>query len=582
MSGTLWAVNPPSPTPPSAEHVMDPTTDIGPVDLRGYLRILRRRKWWVVVCTLVGLVGALIYGFTAPKEYSATAQLLVQPQNGSVSLGATQPTITPTDVATELQLLGSAPVVNAVKARLHLSQFRATSAEVGQTDVISLTATDRKPDQAARIANTYANQFVDYETDLAAKSLVTAELELEQQINAVTAEIPTAATPAQATALANQQAVLKEEYAQLQVDGAETSGGVEVSSAASAPSTPSSPKKTEIAGLGLGLGLLIGLVAAFVVEALDDAIYSTDDLERAAPHVPVMAMIPVVGSWRDRTSPLVAALAEPTSPVSEAYRSLRTSLQFAGENTSISSVLITSPTAAEGKSSTASNLGVVLAKVGLRVVLVSADLRRPRLASFFGLDERTGMTSVMIGESTLDDAIQPVPHVPGLSVLGCGPRPPDPAEVLSSPKVAKIFSDLHERFDMIVVDSPPLLPVTDPLLLSSVTDITLLIVAAGQTKKSQLQRARERLAQAGVRRVGIVFNEVKRDTDYGYGYGYSYSSTSAPDEAAPSAPTASSNGHAANGTGHLPPQGRQDKPHPVLPAGHTDAGFVPEIEPPRA
>ncbi|HUJ66669.1 MAG TPA: polysaccharide biosynthesis tyrosine autokinase [Acidimicrobiales bacterium] len=556
---------------------MDPTTDIGPVDLKGYLRILRRRKWWVIVCTLVGVVGGLAYGLTAPKEYSATAQLLVQPQNGSVSLGASQPTITPTDVATELQLLGSAPVVNAVKARLHLSQLTAKSAEVGQTDVISLTATDRRAEQAARIANTYADQFVAYETSLAAKSLVTAELQLEGQINAVTAEIPTAATPAQATALANQQAVLKEEYAQLQVDGAETSGGVEVTSAASVPSGPSSPKKGEIAGLGLGLGLLIGLIAAFVVEALDDAIYSTDDLERAAPHVPVMAMIPVVGSWRDRNTPLVATLVEPTSPVSEAYRSLRTALQFAAENKAIGSVLVTSPTAAEGKSSTASNLGVVLAKVGLRVVLVSADLRRPRLASFFGLDEGTGMTSVMIGEATLDDAIQPVPQVPGLSVLGCGPRPPDPAEVLSSPKVATIFTDLATRFDMIVVDSPPLLPVTDPLLLGALTDMTLLVVAAGQTKKSQLQRTRERLAQTGIRPLGIVFNEVKRDTDDGYGYSYSY--TAASDETQPTA-MASSNGHSPSRSGERAADERWADEATVPPSERADAGSVPDADAP--
>jgi capsular exopolysaccharide synthesis family protein len=402
--------------------------------------------------------------------------------------------------------------------------------------------------------------------------LVTAEVQLEQQINAVTAEIPTAATPALATALANQQAVLKEEYAQLQVDGAETSGGVEVSSSASVPSTPSSPKKTELGGLGFGLGLLVGLVAAFVVETLDDAIYSTEDLERAAPHVPVMAMVPVIGSWRDRSTPMVATLSEPTSPVSEAYRSLRTSLQFAAENTTISSVLVTSPTATDGKSSTVSNLGVVLAKVGQRVVLVSADLRRPRLASFFGLDEHLGLTSVMIGESTLDDALQAVPGVPGLSILGCGPRPPDPAEVLNSPKVAGIFDDLAARFDMIVIDSPPLLPVTDPLLLAPLADITLLIVAAGQTKKSHLRRARERITQTGARRIGVVFNEVKRDTDYGYGYSYSYKS--APEK--PAARTVSTNGHGpgtdAVSAGH--PSERPAEPNngspDAVPASGTD------------
>ena len=242
----------------------------------------------------------------------------------------------------------------------------------------------------------------------------------------------TAGTP-QGVALANQEAVLKEQYAQYQVVGTQTTGGVTVVSPAAVPKAPSSPKKTEITLIGLAVGLLVGLGAAFTVENLDDAIRSHDDLEHAAPGVPVMGLVPMIGSWRDRAEPFLAMRAEPTSPAAEAYRSLRTSLQFTAHESAIGSVLVTSPTATEGKTSTVSNLGVVLATVGKRVVLVSADLRRPRLAAFFGLEERVGLTSVMIDELTLDDALQPVPDVPGLTVLGCGPVPPNPAELLSSP-----------------------------------------------------------------------------------------------------------------------------------------------------
>jgi capsular exopolysaccharide synthesis family protein len=441
-------------------------------------------------------------------------------------------------VATELQLLKSAPVLDAVKKRLHLSQLDVAGAEQGQTNVISVTATSRDPVLAERVANAYATEFVDFETFVALRSLTTAELQLQTQINAIEQELASTSGTPQGVALATQEAVLKEQYAEYQVVGTQTTGGVTVVSSAAVPKAPSSPKKTEIILLGLAVGLLVGLAVAFTAESLDDAIRSKDDLEHAAPDTPVMGLVPMIGSWRDRTEPFLATKAEPTSPAAEAYRSLRTSLQFAAYDSAIGSVLVTSPTATEGKTSTVSNLGVVLATVGQHVVLVSADLRRPRLAAFFGLEEGIGLTSVMIGELTLGEALQPVPDIPGLTVLGCGPVPPNPSELLSSPRFAEIFDELKGQFDMVLVDSSPLLPVTDPVLLSRLTDTTLLIVAAGNTTKGQLRRGVEQLARVGARHVGIVLNEVPRgggDT-YGYGYSYDYESQEQPAAAA-------SNGH---------------------------------------
>jgi receptor protein-tyrosine kinase len=410
-------------------------------------------------------------------------------------------------------------------------------AEQGQTNVISVTATNRDPVLAARVANAYATEFVNFETFVALRSLTTAELQLQTQINAIEQELVSTSGTPQGVALATQEAVLKEQYAEYQVVGTQTTGGVTVVSSAAVPKAPSSPKKTEIILIGLAVGLLIGLAVAFTAESLDDAIRSKDDLEHAAPDVPVMGSVPMIGSWRDRAEPFLATRAEPTSPAAEAYRSLRTSLQFAAYDSAIGSVLVTSPTATEGKTSTVSNLGVVLATVGKHVVLVSADLRRPRLAAFFGLDEGVGLTSVMIGELTLGEALQPVSDIPGLSVLGCGPVPPNPSELLSSPKFAEIFDELKENFDMVLVDSSPLLPVTDPVLLSRLTDTTLLIVAAGNTTKGQLRRGVEQLVHVGASHIGIVLNEVPRGGGDVYGYGYSYNYESQ------DTPSAAPNGH---------------------------------------
>ncbi|MHB8440021.1 MAG: polysaccharide biosynthesis tyrosine autokinase [Acidimicrobiales bacterium] len=529
---------------------MPAESDLAQPDLKTYVAPLRRRKWWIVWITLAGIVGSAAYAFTAPKEYTATVQLLVQPTNGTVTLGnTTQQTISPTDIATQIQLAESAPVVSAAQSSLKFKP-KVSVAQSGTTDVITISATYSTGSQAANVANTYAKAFVTYQRQVAVQNLTTAELQLQQQINTINTELSTQSLNSPgAIALGNQEAVLKEELAQLQVYGASTSGGVELVSQATAPTSPSAPKKKTDIGIGFGAGLVVGLGIAYLVDAIDDAVYSRDDLERLMPGIPILGLIPLIASWRDKKTTFTVSTADPNSVVSEAYRSLRTSLQFASYDEPIKTILITSPTATEGKSSTVANLGVMFAKAGDRVVLLSTDLRRPRLGKFFNADESIGITSVVIGESNLDDAIHEVDEIPGLHILGSGPIPPNPSELLASRKMADLMEDLRSRFDVVIVDSPPILPVTDPVLLARLTDMTLMIVSAGQTKKGQVERAYEQLVQAGVRHMGIVLNEVGRDAGYGYAYNYGYRYSYKPTGEVPAKPVskdpASTNGHAA-------------------------------------
>ena len=233
-------------------------------------------------------------------------------------------------------------------------------------------------------------------------------------------------------------------------------------------------------------------------------------------------MVPMVTSWRRRDKPVVIALAKPTAPAAEAYRSLRTSLQFAQLERELRTILVTSPAASEGKTSTLANLGAVFAQTGQPVLLVSCDLRRPRLGKFFGLDEQVGLTTVLLGEQPLEQAIQPVPGRENLHVLAAGSLPHNPAELLSGSAAQQLFAALRQQFSLILIDSPPVLPVTDAVILSKVADATLLVVAAGQTRSGDLQRATEKLAQVNATVVGTVLNEVTRQSGYGHGYGSGY------------------------------------------------------------
>jgi tyrosine-protein kinase len=491
-------------------------------DFASYLRVLFRRKWLILGLAILGGIAAASYAFTAPKEYQADAQLLIAPAKGSIGLSGSQATISPVDVTTQIQLLESSAVVDLVKKSLG-EEPKVDAVAVQGTDVITLSSQSSIPAQAALVANTYAKDFISYERQEAVTNLAAEELQYQQQINTISGQLAglTQNSPG-AAALGNQVAVLKENLAQLQIYGASTSGGVQLVSAAVPPKKPFSPNKPQDLLIGLVGGLLIGLVLAFLLEYLEDAVRTRDDLERALPESLIVGMIPLIRTWKDERAALTISISDPTSVVTEAYRSLRSSLQFASYDEQVKSLLVTSPTATVGKTSTVANLGVVFANSGQNCLIVSTDLRRPRLGQFFGLDETIGLTSVVIGDTSLVEAIQSVERVPGLHLLGVGPIPPNPSELLASKKMADIMAELRDTFDVIVVDSPPVLPVTDPVILAQLCDLTLLVVASGQTKKTHLKRAYEQLEQAGVPRIGLVFNEVQREADYSYSYKYSY------------------------------------------------------------
>ena len=492
--------------------------------LRTYLVVLRRHKWWVVGAAVLGLAVSLAVSLTQAKQYSATAQLLVQPSGQALAFGTAQQPVTPTDVQTELQLVTSAPVQQAVQHRLG-SLPPVAASQVAQTNVISITAIAATPSQAARVANAYAKAFVSYQQTVAIANMTATETQLRSQIQSIAAQVkplqPDANSASEVAALLNQEAVLKEQLAQLQVSGAVATGGVEVVTPAQAPRSPSSPKPAQDALLGVLAGLILGLGAAFLRHNLDDAVTSKEAVEHLGGS-PVLGLVPMVTSWKSRKQPMVVSSSKPTSPAAESYRSLRTSLQFARQAGDLRTVLVTSPAASEGKTSTLANLGVVFAQAGERVLLVSGDLRRPRIGQFFGLDEAVGLTSVLRGEQSLEAVLQPAQGYERLWVLAAGQVPPNPAELLSGRGMHDIFAALRRDFDLVLIDSPPVLPVTDAMVLSKYADATLLIVAAGQTRGTELQRTAERFAQVNAAVVGVVLNEISRQAGYGIDYGSGY------------------------------------------------------------
>ena len=210
----------------------------------------------------------------------------------------------------------------------------------------------------------------------------------------------------------------------------------------------------------------------------------------------------------------------PKSPISEQYRSIRTNIQFSAVDESIQSIVITSPGPSTGKSITAANLAVVYAQQGMKTLLIDADLRKPTVHYTFRLDNLRGLSSVLIGEASFEDAVE-TGTIGDLHILSCGPIPPNPAELLSSKRMEELIAYAEDHYDFVIVDTPPILAVTDAKIVSQIVDGTIFVVRSGVSEKEEMKKAKEIMLSGGQTRIlGAVLNDVpKNEETYYYYYG---------------------------------------------------------------
>ena len=284
------------------------------------------------------------------------------------------------------------------------------------------------------------------------------------------------------------------------------------------PTNPASPRPMRTFPLAVVLGLLAGLGLALLREVLD---VSVKDVDRLGEKLGAPALGLVGYDGEARKSP-VPVLTKPQSAHAEAFRQLRTNLQFVDiDQHATKTLVITSSLPGEGKTRTAVNLAIAIAQAGQRVILVEADLRRPRVNSYLGLLDDVGVTTVLLGKVTLDDALQPYGDLP-LEVLACGRTPPNPSELLSSDRMQQVLAELRRRSDVIIIDAPPLLPVTDAAVLARQADGAVLVVRHGKTTFAQVDRAVENLRLAGARLLGTIVNMTPARGSDSYAYSYAY------------------------------------------------------------
>jgi non-specific protein-tyrosine kinase len=378
-------------------------------------------------------------------------------------------------------LVASDRIASMVVSRLHLNESpdvlrsRITTQAVPDTVLLRVSVRDPVPARAERLANAVGDAF-----------------------SAAVAQIETPATGQQPTVR------------------------VTVWEDAKLPTGPVSPRPARNLALGLLLGLVAGLGVALVRHRLDTTLTGQQDLAAISDR-PALGSI-VFESAAGRR-PLIVHTS-PHSPRAEAFRQLRTNLRFVDVDGVPRSIVVTSSVPAEGKSTTSCNLAITLAQSGARVCLVEGDLRRPSFAEYLGVEAAAGLTSVLIGAAGLEDVLQPWGEgrfgSGAVDVLPSGPIPPNPSELLGSRGMADLVVRLTEIYDIVLIDAPPLLPVTDAAVLASRADGTLLVVRIGRTRREQVRRAMETLRAVDARVLGTVLNMVPIKGLAGRGYGGYY------------------------------------------------------------
>lgn len=511
------------------------TTEPG---LAHYLQVLRRGWWIIALCVALTTSVAVYASKRQTALYKSSADVFLSTQNLAATLSNVQaPSTDPVRAAATQADLARTPAV--AKRALRLAQLESRTAgsllsnssvsSASNADILTFSVTDHSPQIAERLAGAYATAYTEYRRKLDTAAIVGARSEIQAQLAKLKA-----AGDQQGAVYAN----LFEKDQQLRtMQALQGSNALLVRAASGA--TQTQPKPTRNGALAAVLGLLLGVGLVFLRDALNTRVRTAGEVQSRLD-LPQLGRIPEPPR-RLRSGHGIIMLSDPLSPAAEPFRILAANLDFVNLERNARTIMFTSATRGEGKSTTVANLAVAFARGGRRVILADLDVRKPSLDDLFALGERPGITTVVVGQASLDDVLVPIPLLdPGaandrtdngstqgmVQVLTVGPLPPNPAEFVGSHALAALLAELEQRADLVLIDTPPILDLSDAMTLSARVDGLVVVTRLPVAKRAMLQELHRVLATAPTMKLGVVLTGAATGDAYGYGYGYGVSDRS--------------------------------------------------------
>lgn len=528
------------------------------MELKDYINVIIARKWVIVGVTALVVFAALLFSLLQKPVYESRVMILADinragesASDSLISFAFNDPNLF---IQTQAEIIGTMTMARSVRDRLEYDYEEAaydreegkevyiperipTAEELRDsvkveraqnTNVFEIAVSNRDPLLARDAAQAYAEEYILNRQLSAIKQISDARKEVWNRITELETQIADIAQeakqytreniPPELEAEASQAvslwATLYEKYMSLRIAEALQQRGLEIIEPAEA-GRKVSPRTTRNGILALFLGLILGVGLAFLVDYLDDTLKTREDFERGygASIIGEIAGATFMGEEERE----VVYFTQPESTAAEGYRNLRTNLQFLNLDGSTRLIMVTSASPEEGKTSVSANLGAALSEMGRRVLVVEADLRRPVLDRFLVEKEDKGLTSVIMGAASLDETVVTTGNE-NFHVLMSGPKPPNPAELVSSQAMQELLLRLREEYDYVIVDAPPVLAVSDAIAMAPMMDGVLVVASHGIANRDGARHTMELLSKVETRVLGVVINNVEMTGRYGYGY----------------------------------------------------------------
>lgn len=538
-----------------------------------YWRIIRRRKWIILLSFVLVLVASILFTNMQIPKYEAHAIIKIEQRRTMTGIMLTDWfTYSPGDVmATEVEVIKGRLIAEEATRRLGWIDEKSTPVEIDRaalriqnmvaterllfSNLIQITVISNNPREAAQVANTVAQVYRDKDTEKRNRQAEEMRKFIEKQLRMTEIKLADAEQALEVKINEEAYIMLNKKYKEALITEAEKIELVSIVNPAIEPTSPMGPGRRLNMIVGGIVGLLLGFAFAFIRENLDTSIGRIEEVESYLK-TPVLGIIPHITAGEEKRRFLgsralhgaekvsllrkqLVAHFHPKSSVAEAYRSLQTNTEFARLTKKGNTLLFTSTGPQEGKTITAANYAVALAQTNKRVLLIEADLRRPLIHKIFGLKKEPGLTEVLLGSLSWEEAVRKMtdiimgemgleeilktPGMENLTVLTSGALPPNPVEVLNSPEMTNLIEELKTRFDILVFDCPPVLPVADALILGSKAEGTILVYRAGRTGRGALRRTKTLLEGAKANLLGLVLNDIKAtEIEPGSPYYYYY------------------------------------------------------------